>query len=172
MAQKKRVLDDFRITAIAAVDRPCQLGAVATIRKSADEVPTKKKAHTLRDIVLSELSLCERGANVDALICITKKRDEPAPVNLGNPAARAVALAAMERAIDRVQKAAAGPEATTLAEALAKACPTPRNAALDALEDLVAKRMDATGFSSVDCWDHFAKVEPDLYKRAIDGGDV
>lgn len=166
MATKKRVLEDFRITAIAAVDRPAQEHALATIRKSADEVPQPVgKAKKLRDLKITELSLVDRPANVDAVVSI-HKRDEPAPINLGNPAAQRTALEALERLIN---KAASSTHSPTLDEVLAKSAPTPRNVALDELEALVSKRMDSLGCGSVEAWDHFARADPDLYARAVGG---
>lgn len=162
----KRILDELKIGRIAVVDRPCQEHARMVIMKRDDESQPVGKAKKLRDLKITELSLVDRPANVDAVVSI-HKRDEPAPIKV-SPAAQRDALAALERLIAK-SKAATSAHTPSLDEVLSKSAPTPRNAALDELEALVAKRMDATGCSSCESWDHFAKADPDLYARAVGG---
>lgn len=135
-----------------------------------DETKTKKQY--LRGLHLSELSLVDRGANVDSVVTLAKRRtEEQLPLDLPSkvdPAAQRDALAALDRLIAKVRTE---PQTPSLVEVLAKACPSKPNTAQAELEALVQKRMDSLGCGSVEAWDHFAKVEPDLYARAVNGGN-
>lgn len=174
MATKKRVLEDLRITAIAAVDRPAQAGALVSILKSADEVPTKKRQTRLTNIKLDELSFVTAPACPGAVVSIIKREDpQPAqPFSKGNAADQQTALDAMQRLLDKVQKAASGPEAMTLDEALAKISPVRKGSAEDELQRLAEQHSDRTGMSHADAYNHIAATEPELFKRAVDGGDL
>lgn len=138
-----------------------------------DETKPAKKRTNLTGLHIAELSIVDSPANVDSVITLAKRRADPQPAqpfSKGNAADQQTALDAMQRLLDKVQKAAEGPETMTLNEALSKACPTRQNAAADEVHVLAEQYADKNGCSYAQAYDNVAKCHPELIKRAIDGG--
>ena len=74
LLKRRRILHDLVIDKIAAVDRPAQEHARATIMKRADD--GKPKRRIMREFVIKELSCVDHPAVAGARMTLMKRADE------------------------------------------------------------------------------------------------
>lgn len=106
MMATKRILHEIRLDRIAAVDRPCQQPALATIMKRAPAEPDGTgRRNIMRQFKIDEISAVDRPCQDHALAVIFKRGAEPpapglesiqAPNGIDWPKRRADALAALQ----------------------------------------------------------------------------